>query len=130
MVKQWNLTDFRNLHHAKHLLSSDNRKALGLLKPVDVYVQDPYVAKENEGLALNTILVECEPELTDGPTNSRIAVVDYDADEDHLEKPARWDRRNKHFYFERDKERSRSPGRTRTSPSSTRSTSGRLSRAC
>ena len=105
MVKQWNLTEFTNLHQAKHLLSKKNKKTLGLLKPVDVYVQDPYVAKNNEGLDINTILVECEPELMDGPTSARIAVVDYDADEDYLEKPARWDRRNRHFFFERNGEK-------------------------
>ena len=105
MAKQWNLTEFTNLHQARHRLSWDNKRTLGLLMPVDVYVQDPYVAQENEGLAINTIQVECEPELMDGPTSARIAVVDYDADQDKLEEPARWDRRRKRFYFERNREK-------------------------
>ncbi|MGD2040838.1 MAG: serine protease [Anaerolineae bacterium] len=100
MVKQWNLTEFTNLYQARHFLSKDNKRELGLLMPVDVYVQDPYVAESNEGLALGQILVECEPELMAGPTSARIAVVDYDADRDHLEKAAQWDRKNRRFYFE------------------------------
>ena len=99
MVKQWNLTEFTNLHQTRHFLSKDNRKTLGLLMPVDVYVQDPYVAKSNEGLALNTILMECEPDLMAGPTSARIAVVDYDADTNKLEDPVQWDRKKRHFFF-------------------------------
>jgi len=99
MVKQWNLAEFTNLHQARHFLSKDNRKTLGLLMPVDVYVQDPYVAESNEGLALNTILMECEPDLMAGPTSARIAVVDYDADTDKLEDPVQWDRKERRFFF-------------------------------
>ena len=105
MVKQWNLTEFTNLHQARHLLSKDNRETLGLLMPVDVYVQDPYVAESNQGLALNTILVECEPELMAGPTSARIAVVDYDATTDKREDPVQWDRRKRRFFFKHNGEK-------------------------
>ena len=104
MAKQWNLTEFTNLHRARHILSKDNKKELGLLMPVDVYVQDPYVAESNQGLALNEILVECEPELMAGPTSARIAVVDYDADTNHLANAAQWDRKNRRFFFEHEGE--------------------------
>ncbi len=105
MVQQWNLTEFRNLHQAGQFLSTDNKKTLGLLMPVDVYVQDPHVAESNQELALNEIWVECEPELMAGPTNARIAVVDYDADTNKLADPAQWDPKNRRFVFERNKEK-------------------------
>lgn len=73
--------------------------------PVDVYVQDPYLAESNEGLALSRILVECEPELMAGPTSARIAVVDYDADTNKLEDPVQWDRKNRRFFFQRNGEK-------------------------
>ena len=105
MAMQWNLGEFTNLHQARHLLTKENRRTLGLLMPVDVYVQDPWVAKEDPELGLGSLEFECEPELADGPTSARIAVVDYDADEDKLEEPARWDRKKRRFYFERDGEK-------------------------
>jgi hypothetical protein len=98
MVKQWNLTEFRDLYRAAPFLSRDIRKELGLLMPVDVYVQDPVVAKRIAA-ALNTIYVTREPDLMDGPTSARIAVVDYDADTNRLEDPVEWDGRKKCFVF-------------------------------
>jgi hypothetical protein len=105
MLKQWTLEEDINLHQARHLLSKRNRKTLRLLVPVVVYVQDPHVAESNEGLALNEILMECEPDLMAGPTSARIAVVDYDADTNKLADPVQWDRRNRRFYFKRDGEK-------------------------
>ncbi len=105
MAKQWTLSEFMNLYQAGRFLSKENKKELGLLMPLDVYVQDPHVAKRNEGLALSEIWVEREPELMDGPTSARIAVVDYDADTNKLKDPARWDRKNGRFFFERNGEK-------------------------
>jgi hypothetical protein len=101
MGKQWNLTEFTNLHRARHSLSKDNKQTLGLLMPVDVYVQDPYVAESKEEVALNTILIECELGLMAGPTSARIAVVDFDADTNKLEDPVQWDRKSRRFFFKR-----------------------------
>jgi len=100
MDKQWNTTEYNNLYRASDLLSTDNKKTLGLLIPVDVYVQDPFVAEQNKGVALNTIYVGNEPELMDGPTSARIAVVDYDADAHKLVKPAHWDAKSRRFTFD------------------------------
>jgi len=105
VVRQWNQQDFRNLHQAGRFLSKENKKTLGLLMPVDVYVQDPYVAESDEGLALKEIWIGCEPELMAGPTSARIAVVDYDADANRLEDPVQWDRKNRRFFFERNGEK-------------------------
>ncbi|MGD8624979.1 MAG: serine protease [Anaerolineae bacterium] len=105
MAKQWNLSEFTNLYQARHFLSNDNKKELGLLMPVDIYVQDPHVAESDEELALNEIWVKCEPDLMDGPISARIAVVDQDADRNKVEDPVRWDRRNRRFFFERNGEK-------------------------
>ncbi len=71
-------------------LSKDTRMALGLTMPVTIYVQDPLVAKRNPKLGRRTIDVAWEPDLADGPTSARIAVVDYDAETNTLTSPARW----------------------------------------
>jgi hypothetical protein len=75
--------------------------------PVDVYVQDPYVAASNAGVALNTIDVPCEPDIMDGPTSARIAVVDYDADTQVLQEPVQWDRKNRRFVLDQDGKKAR-----------------------
>jgi hypothetical protein len=100
MDQQWNTTEYNNLYRANDLLSTDNKKTLGLLIPVDVYVQDPFVAEQKKDVALSTIYVGNEPELMDGPTSARIAVVDYDADAHTVVKPAHWDFKNRRFTFD------------------------------
>jgi hypothetical protein len=105
MAQQWSLMEFRNLYQARHLLSRENRMKLGLLMPVDVYVQEPHMAKATETLALNKIWVGCEPDLMAGPTSARIAVVDYDAGTNTLREPAQWDRRNRRFFVRRGAEK-------------------------
>jgi hypothetical protein len=113
----WNVDEFTNLYQAGYQLSADNRKTLGLLMPVDVYLQDPLVAeqarmapnplvsKRKEWIALNEIYVPCEPDLMAGPTSSRIAVVDYDADTNRLEDPAEWDADRRCFYVKEGKDK-------------------------
>ncbi|BBB48935.1 gluzincin family metallopeptidase [Pelolinea submarina] len=80
MKSKWNVTDYINLYQANHLLSKDNKAALGMVIPVKVYIQDPYASGTLEKQVLSEIQVAREPELMNGPTSSRIAVVDYDAD--------------------------------------------------
>jgi hypothetical protein len=103
-ITDWGIGEFSSLHQVRTFLDKEVKERVGLLMPVDVYVQDPHVAEANEALALNTISVACEPELMAGPTSARIAVVDYDADTNWLEDPVQWDPKNKHFFFERDGE--------------------------
>jgi hypothetical protein len=85
--------DRKNLYFAAHLLSLQNKRALGLTVPVWIYVQDPLVAKKKRKLGLEEIDVSWEPDLRPGPTSARITVVDYDGDENKLAEPARWDNR-------------------------------------
>jgi len=90
MVKKWTTTEYSNLYQTDRFLSNDNKKTLGILMPIEIYVQDPYIARMNNQVALKTIHVKREPDLMDGPTSSRIAVVDYDADTNQIKPPARW----------------------------------------
>jgi hypothetical protein len=113
----WNVDEFNNLCEAGHILSEKNRKTLGLLMPVDVYLQDPLVAeqarqsedghvsKREEWNALSTIFVDCEQDMMDGPTSARIAVVDYDADTNRLEDPVEWDDNRRRFYIKHKREK-------------------------
>ncbi len=92
--------EFSSLYQAGAFLPNNVKEKLGLVTPVDVYVQDPHVAKENQVIAFAKINLRCEPDLMDGPTSARIAVVDYDADTGKLESPAKWDAKTRSFVFE------------------------------
>jgi hypothetical protein len=61
-----------------------------LLLPFLTYFQDPFVARMDPRKAFDEVLVAWEPGLTDGPTSSRFAVVDYNAETRRLEPPAVW----------------------------------------
>ena len=49
-----------------------------------IFLQDPLVAQRNERIGLTTITLDGEACLGVGPTSSRVAVVDYNADLDQL----------------------------------------------
>ena len=100
VIMDWDIEEFSSLYQAGTFLIKDVKDRVGLLMPVVVYVQDPHVAKHNKGVAFGTISVRCEPDLMDGPTSARIAVVDYDADTNRLEEPVKWDARNRRFVFD------------------------------
>lgn len=69
-----------------------------LLIPFTTYFQDPFVAKTDPAKAFDErVLVRWEPGLTDGPTSSRFAIVDYNADTGALEVPATWDAETETF---------------------------------
>jgi hypothetical protein len=74
-------------------LSSRIRDKLGFTHKVTVYPQDPLVAERNKEHALKKInlALDWEPGMMDGPTSSRITVVDFDADQRKLSAPAHWD---------------------------------------
>jgi hypothetical protein len=69
----------------------ETRDKLGLDICSTIYVQDPLVAEFNPALGLQDVSVHWEPGLFDGPTSSKVAVVDYDGDKDSVYKPAVWD---------------------------------------
>src|SRR4051812_1865260 len=81
----------KSLYKSARFLDLETRQRIGLTVPCRIYVQDPSTAQEHKELGLQEIHLRWEPTLGDGPTNSRLAVVDYDGDTGVLQPPARWD---------------------------------------
>ena len=80
-----------SLYAASRYLSAEVERELGVVIPFDVYSQDPKVAKDDPKFAIEEdFFVRWEPGLTDGPTSSRFAVVDYNGDTGHLAPKAVW----------------------------------------
>jgi hypothetical protein len=80
------------LYAQTRFLPKKFRKDSGLLLPFVTYFQDPFVAKLDPHTGFDEeVLVGWEPGLSDGPTSSRFALVDYNADSGKLEPPAVWD---------------------------------------
>ena len=81
-----------SLYAQARFLPKEFKRDGGLLLPFVTYFQDPFVATLDPHTAFDEeVLVAWEPGLTDGPTSSRFAVVDYNADTGVLEPPAVWD---------------------------------------
>ncbi|UCH32772.1 MAG: hypothetical protein JSV05_05215 [Candidatus Bathyarchaeota archaeon] len=78
-------------------LRKEDREALGMRMEVNIYVQDPFIAKERPRLGKEKIGLDREPGLFDGPTSSRIAVVDYNVNTNITAKPVEWDVEKKEF---------------------------------
>ena len=89
------------LFGASNYINSSIEEKLGLLIPFDIYLQDPSVA-ENESMFgfSENFLIKWEPNLSDGPTSSRFAVMDYDANEEELFHPAKWDDNLNKYVFD------------------------------
>lgn len=81
----------RDLYTVAPYLPSDTAERIGLTFPCRVFAQDPFVAAGHQAFAPGEIQVRWEPGLADGPTSSRLAVVDYDATSETLVPPAKWD---------------------------------------
>jgi hypothetical protein len=80
-----------NLYQVQQLLDKETRKRVGLSLEVPVFIKDPLVALEDPALGVQEILVRCEIGMGDGPTSSRVAVVDFNADTQTLSDPVVWD---------------------------------------
>lgn len=86
------------LYAQARYLPVEFREKAGLKLPFTTYFQDPFVARANPRFAVNErVMVQWEPGLTDGPTSSRFAVVDYNGDTGKLEPPAIWDEKRQTF---------------------------------
>lgn len=91
-------SDKRNLFEVSRFLYEETKDTLGLyIEDVYVYLQDPLVAEDKPDLGIKPIEVRWEPNLADGPTSARLAVVDYNADCDVLVPPVRWNDRTYRF---------------------------------
>ena len=80
-----------NLYQVQQLLDKPTRKRVGLSLEVPVFIKDPLVALEDPALGVQEILVRREIGMGDGPTSSRVAVVDFNADTQTLSDPVVWD---------------------------------------
>jgi hypothetical protein len=87
------------LYSLARALPPELKKENGLLLlPFVTYFQDPFVASVNPTKAFDEeVPVAWEPGFTDGPTSSRFAIVDYNADTGRLEPPATWDEESQAF---------------------------------
>jgi hypothetical protein len=72
-------------------LTKETRQDVGLTMQIPVFIKDPLVAQENPTLGVQEIAVRLEENMGDGPTSSRVAVVDFNADTQALGKPVVWD---------------------------------------
>src|SRR6188768_2183670 len=80
------------------MLPREFREQAGLLLPFTTYFQDPFVGKNDPQTNLDEeTTVPWEPGLADGPTSSRFAIVDYNADTGALEPPAVWSEASQTF---------------------------------
>jgi len=87
-----------NLYEVRQFLREETRRDSGIyLDGVFAYVQDPWVARESGEAGIRPFQIEWEPGLADGPTNSRLAVVDFNGDTGLLVPPAKWDQRLRKF---------------------------------
>src|SRR6185436_10496367 len=88
------------LYAASKYLSTAARDELRLRIPFDVYLQDPYVNKNDPKFGFDKdFFVNWEPGIADGPTSARFAVVDYNGDTGHLATPAEWDEKEREFFI-------------------------------
>lgn len=72
-------------------LDKEIRLKLGLMMNIPVFINDPLVALENPVLGVQEIPVRFEKNVGDGPTSSRVAVVDFNTDTQSLTDPIVWD---------------------------------------
>ncbi len=86
------------LYARSAMLPKEFREEAGLLLPFTTYFQDPFVGKSDPQTNLDEeTKVPWEPNLADGPTSSRFAIVDYNADTGALEPPAVWNEPSQAF---------------------------------
>jgi hypothetical protein len=92
--------DLTKLYGVSLGLSKNVRESLGMRIPVSIFVQDPFIAEEygkQKKLGIEEIQLDWEPCLADGPTSSRVAVVDYNLNTNITVQPVKWDVETKTF---------------------------------
>ncbi|EDP70151.1 Subtilisin-like serine protease [Flavobacteriales bacterium ALC-1] len=88
----------RDVYSIKDLITSRTQKDLGLQIPFDVYLQDPYVANADPLFGfVDNFYIPWEPNISDGPTSARFAVVDYSSETGILTDKAVWDENEMKF---------------------------------
>ncbi|MBI4906649.1 MAG: serine protease [Acidobacteria bacterium] len=80
-----------SLYSQAKYLPQEFRDNSGLRLPFVTYFQDPWVAAAKPEMGFDEeTMVDWEPGLTDGPTSSRFAVVDFNGDTGKVNPPAVW----------------------------------------
>lgn len=88
------------LYAVSRMLTSHIRNEGRLKIRLTTYLQDPSVARNNPQLGLDeSVLVDWEPGLSDGPTSARFAIVDFNADTGELIPSAEWSEKDNAFTF-------------------------------
>ena len=80
-----------SLYQVYHFRGKRVLKRVGLMMEIPVFIKDPLVALENPLLGVQEIVVRLEDGFSDGPTSSRVAVVDFNANTQTLTEPVVWD---------------------------------------
>ncbi|RPI78675.1 MAG: hypothetical protein EHM41_24490, partial [Chloroflexi bacterium] len=81
----------KGLYQVYSLLDKQTCQKVGLMMEIPVFIKDPLVALENPQLGVQEIWLRLENGMGDGPTSSRVAVVDFNADTQTLNEPVMWD---------------------------------------
>src|SRR5262249_45992973 len=85
------------LYASSRHLTSDVKEACGLKVKLPTYFKDPAVGDAHPDLDRYDLAVDWEPNLSDGPTSARFAVIDYNADTDLFTDPAVWNEQEGKF---------------------------------
>ena len=80
-----------DLYQVQRYLDRATRERLGLMMKVPVFIKEPRAALENPLVGIQEIVLRLEPGMGDGPTSSRVAVVDFNFNSQRLVEPVAWD---------------------------------------
>lgn len=86
------------LYPAYYLFDKETRQDVGLMMKIPVFIKDPLVAQGTPTLGVQGIWVRLENHMEAGPTSSRVAVVDFNADTQTLTDPVVWDEKERWFH--------------------------------
>ena len=86
-----------SLYQVQHLLEKKTRERVGLMLKIPIFIKDPLVALDKPLVGIQVITVRLEVGLGDGPTSSRVVVVDFNGDTQTLTGPVVWDENGSWF---------------------------------
>lgn len=94
----WSPEERLGLYATRRFMRGQLQQKLGLRIPFDVYFQDRLFGAQYPDLEFDEdCYIPWEPNIGNGPTSARFAVVDYDAHTETLTPPARWDKATNTF---------------------------------
>ena len=76
----------------------ENNQIKDFINDVNIYIQDPMVAKSNDALGIQPLdKLPQEPSLNNGPTSARLVICDFDVEQGVVYPPAVWNEKAKRF---------------------------------